>query len=280
MYDIRQSKNYAKYLKVTGWIVENNRGIYYFIKKIPIIGFVLKLQRPEFIDHQYLNKLSNRYGIFQIIIEPTHSSNYQPLLSKNYQLIKNPYLPSKTIQLDLTKTKENLLKSFKKDARLIIKKNTYISPKCFNLQKIKHFRKKWKKSVPFIRYVPSLYALKQMKIIFGNDSLFITDRNESAGAIFLKAGKTCYYWFAFTSKSGRKTQTQYQIVWSGIKWAKKRGCLVFDFEGIYDERFPNKSWLGFSHFKKSFGGYEVSYPGAFVRNNFLNLLKFSKCKNP
>lgn len=48
-------------------------------------------------------------------------------------------------------------------------------------------------------------------------------------------------------------------------WAKKRGCKIFDFEGIYDERFPNKSWLGFTHFKKSFGGYEVSYPGTYTK---------------
>ncbi len=78
-----------------------------------------------------------------------------------------------------------------------------------------------------------------------------------------------YYWQAFTGTFGRKNQTQYKIVWEGVLWAKKKGVKVFDFEGIYDERFPNKSWRGFTHFKKSFGGYEVEYPGAFVKNSII-----------
>jgi len=49
------------------------------------------------------------------------------------------------------------------------------------------------------------------------------------------------------------------------KLAKKMGCKIFDFEGIYDDRFPLKSWLGFSRFKKSFGGLEVEYPGAYSK---------------
>ena len=34
-----------------------------------------------------------------------------------------------------------------------------------------------------------------------------------------------------------------------------RGLKIFDFEGIYDQRFPklNKGWIGFSNFKKGFG---------------------------
>lgn len=94
----------------------------------------------------------------------------------------------------------------------------------------------------------------------------MTTNEASAGAIFLLADSIAYYWQAFTSKGGRGKLTQYKIVWEGILWAKKMGAKVFDFEGIYDERFPNKSWLGFTHFKKSFGGYEVEYPGAFIKN--------------
>jgi peptidoglycan pentaglycine glycine transferase (the first glycine) len=57
----------------------------------------------------------------------------------------------------------------------------------------------------------------------------------------------------------------YFIVWEAMKEAKKRGCKIWDFEGIYDARWPNKSWLGFSHFKKSFGGEEIEFPGSFEK---------------
>jgi len=89
-----------------------------------------------------------------------------------------------------------------------------------------------------------------------------------AGAIFLLGDKIGYYWQAFSNKEARRLQAQYKIVWEGILWAKKRGAKIFDFEGIYDERFPDKSWLGFTHFKKSFGGHEVEYPGAMLKSKF------------
>jgi len=57
----------------------------------------------------------------------------------------------------------------------------------------------------------------------------------------------------------------YLVVWELMQEAKKRGCKTWDWEGIYDERWPNKGWKGFTHFKKSFGGYEVEFPGSFTR---------------
>ena len=92
-----------------------------------------------------------------------------------------------------------------------------------------------------------------------------------AGTIVLIAGRVAYYYYAFTAKEGRKTLAQYGLVWEAIRKAKKRGCRIFDFEGIYDKRFPMKPWHGFSHFKKSFSGKEVDYPGCWKKSRF-NLL--------
>jgi lipid II:glycine glycyltransferase (peptidoglycan interpeptide bridge formation enzyme) len=88
------------------------------------------------------------------------------------------------------------------------------------------------------------------------------------GALFTRPreSKIAYYWQAFTNSEGRTSLSQYSLLYHGILWAKKQGSRVFDFEGIYDPRFPNKSWQGFTHFKKSFGGYEVEYLGTFVKN--------------
>jgi hypothetical protein len=40
---------------------------------------------------------------------------------------------------------------------------------------------------------------------------------------------------------------------------------MFDFEGIFDERYPksNRDWLGFSKFKSGFGGKEIYFPPPF-----------------
>ena len=50
MNDIRQTAKYAKYLKKIGWQVERINEINYFIKKFPLIGSVIKVQRPENIE--------------------------------------------------------------------------------------------------------------------------------------------------------------------------------------------------------------------------------------
>ena len=48
--------------------------------------------------------------------------------------------------------------------------------------------------------------------------------------------------------------------------AKKRGIKIFDFEGIIDPRIKaTRRWHGFTHFKRGFGGEEVTYLGSFIK---------------
>ena len=57
MVDIRQSVNYANYLKSQGWIVERIKNTNYFIKKIPILGSVLKIQRPINLNFETIKNI-------------------------------------------------------------------------------------------------------------------------------------------------------------------------------------------------------------------------------
>jgi lipid II:glycine glycyltransferase (peptidoglycan interpeptide bridge formation enzyme) len=268
MIDIRQTQEYAKYLERLGWKVERVAEINYFIKKIPVFGSVLKLQRPEEIRLSKVWELAKKNKSFQVVVEPKTQLDAGFLSSSGFKLSKSPYLPSKTLILDITQTPENLLTNMRKDARAAVLKETGPGLKIIgkNLQEgIGKFRSAWRKAVGSKRYVPPLEHLIALKESFKDDCLFLMEEGGSSGAIFLIGDKIAYYWQAFTNKEGRKNLTQYKIVWQGVKWAKGRGAKVFDFEGIYDERFPQKSWLGFTHFKKSFGGHEVLYPGCMAR---------------
>ena len=274
MVDIRQTSEYSKYLSKIGWEVERIAGINYFIKKFPLIGSVLKIQRPEEIRINKINDLAKKFIAFQIIVEPKRELDAKFLTSVGFKLSKSPYLPTKTLFLDLGKSEKALLAGFKKDARAAIYRYEEVvkseAEEIVNSGKnlestIGLFRDVWKNSVGLKRYIPPPSQLLALRGSFKDNSLFITTAEKNAGAIFLIGDKVAYYWQAFTNKEGRRTLAQYKIVWEGIKWAKGRGAKVFDFEGIYDERFPNKSWLGFTHFKKSFGGYEVTYPGCFTK---------------
>lgn len=277
MVDIRQTLNYANYLSKIGWKVERSAEINYFIKKVPLLGSVLKLQRPEEIRIQKIRALAKKYRAFQIIIEPRTQLDAKYLTSLGYKLSKSPYLPTKTLQLDLTKTERKLLMGLKKDARSTIKKTLNSTLKIQEANSTEQFRNEWKKAIGLKRYVPPLEHLEVLKKSFGSNCVMYLSNSSQvhAGAIFLLGDKISYYWQAFTNKEGREALAQYNIVWQGILWAKRRGAKVFDFEGIYDPRFPNKSWLGFTHFKKSFGGIEVEYPGALIKINLGLLISLS-----
>jgi len=266
MRDIRQSKQYANYLESVGWRVERIDNINYFIKRFWILGSFIKIQRPQDIDIKIINKLLKEYKAFQVLIEPRPDTNYQPLTTKFGFIQTDPYLPSKTRTLDLTQTKENMLKNMHKNTRYAVrhsKADLQLNPK------IENFRKAWKNAVGWKRHVPVLKNLKAMQNAFGKHALFLLDKNTNSGAIFLKTDETAYYWQAFTDKAGRKNSVQHKTVWEGILWAKNSGCTNFDFEGIYDKRFSNISWKGFSFFKKGFGGKIKKYPGAYTKFLFL-----------
>ncbi|MCX6704783.1 MAG: hypothetical protein NT162_00380 [Candidatus Woesebacteria bacterium] len=290
MIDIRQSQHYANYLKREGWIVERIGEINYFIRRFSVLGSLLKIQRPEEIRYDTINKLCRKHRVFQVILEPKLTSvisttdSHNPILQHGFKLSKAPFLPSKTLQIDLTQGQKEIFRNFKKDARYAIKKvndpersrrgrgittQIYSSP-----SDIQKWREAWKNSVKFNRYVPPIGQLLNLRRSFpGSYSLFLASHNMSGriigGVLFTRSLHDFgYYWYGFTNTEGRTSLSQYSLLYQGILWAKKQGCKVFDFEGVYDPRFPNKTWLGFSHFKRSFGGYEVEYPGCYTKSRF------------
>lgn len=261
--DLRQSPQYAKFMNLIGWLVEKVNGGYIYIRKIPLTPFsVIKVQRPKKIPFKKIDLLAKKYRAVVIYLEPDVNKGG----NHNYHLNKSPFLPTKTIRLDLTQPEEKILAQMKKDARYEIRKGKKESLQLIKVHYLTKFHQAWRKSISWNRWIPSLKNLKMLKKAFGERVIFLGVENLLiAGTVILIAGKTAYYYHAFSSKEGRKKSAQYLLVWKAIKEAKNRGCKVFDFEGIYDERFPIKSWKGFSHFKKSFGGKEVNYPGSFVK---------------
>ena len=266
MGDLRQSDSYKKHLENIGWKVDIAGGIHVFVKRLPLFGSVVKIQRPAEIDLEAISYSIKTHKAFQVIIEPRRATlRGKPnlLFERGFKLSKSPYLPTKTLHLDLTNSIDNLFSHLKKDARYSLKKTKDL--KIYAIDKIDKFRKSWKEASGFRRYVPSHEELESLINSFGENALFLVTPGGETGAIFLHSKNTTYYWQAFSNKVGRKNLYQYKILWTGITWARQMGAKVFDFEGIYDERFPNKKWLGFTHFKKSFGGREVEYPGAFTK---------------
>lgn len=259
--DIRQNKKYAQYLRRQNWIAEEHNGVFYYIKKILFFS-VIKAQRPKNIDIKIIKRLSKKYRAVQVVIEPNNKEQELRVKKLGFKHT-SPYIPSKTVVLQLAKPLKNIFEGFNKDTRYSIRKSENI--KVSEEQDLENFKKHWKKTVDYKRYVLSIKQIRDLREAFGKGSLFLVADNNISGAIFLVAGDVGYYWHGFVNKEGRKRLSQYKVVWEGIKWAKGRGAKYFDMEGIFDERFPLKIWKGFTKFKKGFGGSVVEYPGAYQK---------------
>lgn len=274
-FDIRQSKNYADYLRSQKWIVERIDNTNYFIKRLPLIGSVLKLQRPNKIDFETIKKLENKYRVFKTIIEPNNYKEIDKLHINKYRISSSPFLPSATLFLNLKQPISSITANFKKDCRYAIKKGREVSIKEYSKpDEIEKFYVAWKNSVPSMRYVPSVRNLISLKKSFPQShSLLVASHNKFSriigGALFTLVSHSnqtiSNYMYAFADKEGRSSLSPYSLLYYGILWAKSNGADTFDFEGVYDQRFPFPAWKGFTHFKKSFGGKESLYPGCYFR---------------
>ena len=273
MLDLRQTPEYAKYMTYIGWVVEKKGNTYYYIKKIPLLGSVLKIQRPLNISYQYINVLVVKYRVFQVIIEPKNTNQISRITYYGYKQSKSPSLPSKTIHIDLTKSEKQLLNEMHYKTRYNIKLGKRSKVKVKNSKDIERFTQFWQDCALKQRgmFLPMKKEIKSIYNIFNKntDLIFVLHSNELiAGILLLHSNNISYYMYAASNADGKKLYAPTICAWEAIKLARKRGSKIFDFEGIYDERFPLKSWKGFTRFKKSFGGHEVEYPGAFVKFRF------------
>jgi hypothetical protein len=270
MIDLRQTKEYADYMQEIGWVVERIDNVNYFIKKFPLIGSFIKIQRPEKINYQSIDSLVVKHRAHRIVIEPKDSSHIQHLISHNYRPSKSPFLPSKTIHVDITKSEKKLLSEMHYKTRYNVKKANSHQLTVISSRDIKSYADFWQKCALKQR---GMFLSQKKEIIeiykaFGEKAhLLLVVRNKEllSGILMLRARDIAYYMYAASSTEGKKLFAPTLNAWETIKLAKKLRCKIFDFEGIFDARFPLKSWLGFSRFKKSFGGLKVDYPGAYAK---------------
>jgi len=266
-----------------GWVVEKLKvkspkcEVNYFVRKLPLIGSVVKIQRPKAIPPENeLDSLARRHRALFIKIEPITS--YQ-LPTINYlQSDTWPLLPSKTLQLDLTRPEESLWEKLDPDARYSIRKaekqlatisyqlSTPGNEERAALQHFSRLLKRTGRSKGFT--APKWEDLQAKAECFGEKAWLILavgqvknkeypikrginnpDSNNPtadsakcgqlyAGCLLLIHKGVAYYHHAASSPKGRKRLAGYLVLWEAIKLAQELGCHTFDFGGVYDPRFP------------------------------------------
>lgn len=243
--NIRQSPEYGHFLEKINWSVDNEKDFRYYIRKIPLLGVFVKIMRPPTNpDISTINIIAQKHHAFSVAVD---------------------YSPIRTLQLDLSPSLEKILAQMDKDARYEIRKAETNNITVEKSTDIGSFINMWNQNaqkrgfwVPFGKEIRAAFEA------FGENALLLMAKTEKrlvSGAVFFFNKDTASYFFAASTPEGRSLSSPSLIVWEAIKIAKKKGCKIFDFEGIQDQRDKNtKKWGGFTHFKKDFGGTEVEFP--------------------
>ena len=340
MEDIRQTKEWARYLRSCGWVIEligststvpprgfaagatqpPRRNLNVFIKRIPLTPFsMMKIQRFRGkLDFSDLKRVKMRHKVIYTVLEPASATpgvrrrrNTTPGETFAPARVRpsRPFLPTKTVIIDLKKSEKQLWNDLSTNAKRILRKERLNLPSChsertppsgggsrgipFNCKATRQrdlstrrlgrddsigrlgrddkeerigFYKAWKGSSK--TWLMGEERFNKLLDAFGNKASLWVSENDGkflSGILLLKSKDTANYFQTWTSEKGRKLGAHYHLVWRVLLECKSKGLRWFDFEGVLDERWPQKKWAGFSEFKKKFGGEIVTYPGSFTK---------------
>ena len=277
--DIRQSEEFALFMKDLGWDAEKFSGQYVYLKKFPLIGRFAKCPRPDYpLKLSGISDFLRKKKVFHFKIAPNITGDLpqfkkekDKLVQLNFRIDKDPFNPTTTLRINLQKKEEEIFKSFseakRRGVRRAIKHGVIIEPS-YDIDIFIKIRQE--------HFFPMGFLInKEMQMLWKNfypqscDLLLAkTARGKFvAGILLLYCGKIAYYWFAAAIPEGKRLFAPTLLVWEAVKTAKKHGCHFLDFEGIYDERFPkaSESWRGFTKFKEGFSDNKI----VFMENFYL-----------
>lgn len=278
MTDYRQLAEYNRYFANRGWLVEKAGAAVLLIKKVPLLGSVIKIKRcPPEIDFAAIERAAEKYKAVVVKIEADireGDAGYARLAAEfrryGYTDSRFVFCPTKTAYIDLTKSREALLAGFDRDVRRALKRGARAGIEVRRADSLEDFYPLLKTAGKKRRFVVQnqqdwqdqwgawqeralvVLAYRKGELLGGNFSLLLPPH---AYGIFLPL-----------TALGREAGAAYLLLWEGFKEAKAKDCRVFDLEGLYDPRYGQpKEWLGLTAFKRKFRGQEREFMPAKVK---------------
>lgn len=221
-----------------------------------------------------LTALAQSQKVTTVRIEPLGSAITNKTLL-NLNLYKTDYSsPAHSWYVDLTQTKDDILAQMNQNNRNIYrnyhKKGMShevstdphdISHLITLLQGVADHNK--------ITVHSDEYFTKQATVLIENNAaeihLMRFENEVIAAALVYLDETTAYYAHAAADHEHRKLNASTALLAEIIFNAKANGKKVCDLYGITDSDDPAHRWAGFSKFKKSFGGYAVTYVDTFEK---------------
>lgn len=302
MHELRQDLNHAQYMRLIGWKIEvSPAGIKAYVRPLPLTETsVMKIQRVPWkkLDYDWVKNLAKKYRVITTYIEVDERVRQgvlekpdnqligkainpiiQEMKGRGFKPLKMGMVSSKTQVIDLEGPETELLKKMKTKTRYNIgltKKRGLLTKIWTGTAVLKdpeilgRYLKLIKQNNKRVGYWGGQESWIRAQFKAFTDQAYVvavTDEHDHwlGSSLYLVAGDTSYYAHNGSTERGRKDMAPSLVVWEGMREAKNRGLKYFDFDGVYDERFPVKRWLGYTRFKQGFGGNYVYYPPAFEK---------------
>jgi len=266
--DLHQNPRFAQSMRDIDWEILGKPGNYLFFKKIGL-GGIAKIQHPDLIDFSWLKEMRKKYHIWATYVEPGLSQSDL----KFFGLKVEPYANSATSLVDLKLSETELLNSFKSKTRYNI---NHVERKSELKIITKDFKDLTDDDKNIFETCCDLWSKRKKVVCYGEkffNSLFKNFENSAwvhfayyqdkcvGTLMILKNEKTAIYYAAFADLCGYSLFAPTTLIWTAMVTAKKAGCEIFDFGGIYDPRYRMyRKWKGFTKFKEGFCPTVVYYP--------------------
>jgi lipid II:glycine glycyltransferase (peptidoglycan interpeptide bridge formation enzyme) len=230
-----------------------------------------------------LDDLCRAEGAFMLKIEPDHALDdtlASDLIQAGFQASQQTIQPPSTILVDIRDDEETILARMKQKTRYNIRlagrKGVTVCP-WTDIRGYAAMTQETAERDAFgahnQAYFQKTYDLFHPK---GKCALLVAEaEGEAVAALMVFAqGQRAWYLYGASRSAHREKMPTYLLQWEAMRWAKSKGCQVYDLWGIPDadeetleEQFSKRSdglW-GVYRFKRGFGGQVTRTMGAWDR---------------
>ena len=245
------------------------RGVYLECPGGPLIKWDKPVYFEEFVNQ--IKKIGREEKCVFIRIRPQILETLaNRLLFKKKGFISAPmHLHAEnTLQLNLEKTEEQLLRQMRKNTRYLIKKAAKEGVKVVQSRDIRDIEVSYNLQMETAErrhFIPfkKEYFKKEFKMFLGDDKIglfkALYQGEVLAAALIIFYGREAVYHYSGSSSEFRRIPASYLLQWEAIKEAKRRKIRVYNFWGVAHLNKPKHRFAGVSLFKRGFGGEEVNY---------------------
>lgn len=194
----------------------------------------------------------------------------EELLSRGWRLSRDQIQFRNTVELDITRSEDEILASMKQKTRYNIRLAgrkgitvRKVTPDDFSLIANMYQATASRDNFavrPIEYYLDAWQTLYEAEL--AHPLLAEYEGRPVAAVIIVRLGKKAIYMYGASTNEERKRMPNHLLQWEAIRWAQGQGCEVYDFWGAPDDFVEEDPLWGVWRFKEGFRGQVVRHIGA------------------